>query len=402
MPNVLPTYQMPRPAILRWLADPGLDLPADLRGGLLATFLPSIASLVLGAVAMLIIEVAAAIRQPGPLFLSLLAADAALLALRIGIFVRAGRKAAQGLPVPTGLLLASSFAWAGLVGLSTMLCFLSGDPLLQTLAPITMMGILCGIVTRNYGAPRLAVTMVALCDLPLKVALPLHFRDAWFLLGTLLGLLFVVAIRTTVTRLNRTYVEALLAKRENQRRATHDPLTGLRNRTGLMEDLAAGLRRGSDDLALLYLDLDGFKAVNDCLGHAAGDALLVQVAGRISAAIPQEWQAARLGGDEFVILAGGERAHEAAQVAARLIEAVKAPTDVGIGVGLSVGIGWAMPGMTPEALLAEADAALYRAKAAGKGRLATSGARIDRPLDPALDPSATMPGPRAAARVGWA
>lgn len=384
MPDVTPTYLIPKAAILRWLVDPGLDLPADVRGRLLATFLPSVCSLVLGAAAMLIVEAVAVIRHPGPVFISLLAADAGLLALRIGLFLRACRKAANGRRVTTDLLLVSSFAWAGLVGVSTVLCFASGDPLLQILAPLTMMGILCGIVTRNYGAPRLAVTMIALCDLPLKTSLPLYFGDAWFLIGTLLGLLFVVAVRGTVTRLNRTYVEVLLAKRENQRRATHDPLTGLRNRTGLMEDLAAGMRRGTDDLALLYLDLDGFKAVNDCLGHAAGDALLVEVAGRIGATIPEAWQAARLGGDEFVILACGERAHEAAIVAARLIEAVKAPTDFGVGVGLSVGIGWAVPGMTPEALLAEADAALYRAKAAGKGRLAAT------------------PGPRSAARVGWA
>jgi len=81
-------------------------------------------------------------------------------------------------------------------------------------------------------------------------------------------------------------------------------------------------------------------------------------------------------------------------VAARLIEAVKAPYAIGVGVGLSVGIGWAAPGMTPEALLAEADAALYRAKAAGKGRMAASGTRGDL--------AATTPGPRAATRVGWA
>ncbi len=136
-------------------------------------------------------------------------------------------------------------------------------------------------------------------------------------------------MNATTVRLNRTYVEVLLAKRENQHRATHDALTGLRNRPGLMEDLAAGMRGGTDDLALLYLDLDGFKAVNDCLGHAAGDVLLVEVARRIAAVIPEEWQAARLGGDEFVILAGGARAHEAAAVAARLIEAVKAPTTSG-------------------------------------------------------------------------
>ncbi|KMO22255.1 GGDEF domain-containing protein [Methylobacterium platani] len=393
MSDAPPTYLLPKVAPLRWLADPGLDLPADLRSRLLATFLPSVSSLVLGAMAMLLVEAAAAIRHPGPLFLGLLLADAGLLVLRIGLFLRAGRVLARGEPVPTDLLLATSVVWAGLVGASTVLCFVSGDPLLQFLATLTMMGVVSGIVTRNYGAPRLAVTMVALCDLPLKTMMPIHFRDPWYLIGTLLGLLFVVAIVGTLGRLNRNYVEVMLAKRENQRRATHDPLTGLRNRTGLMEELAGRLRGGTDDLALLYLDLDGFKAVNDGLGHAAGDALLVEIARRIAAAIPKEWQAARFGGDEFVILACGGRAHEAAVVAVRLIEAVKAPYAIGIGVGLSVGIGWATPGMTPEALLAEADAALYRAKAAGKGRLATSGVTIE---------PAAAPGPRGATRTGWA
>ncbi|UHC17966.1 GGDEF domain-containing protein [Methylobacterium currus] len=399
MPDATPTYLLPRAALLRWLVDPSLDLPDNLRIRLLTTLMSSAASLVIGAVAMLIIEVAAVIRHPAPAFLWLLAADAGLLALRLVLVARSRRAIAAGRPAPTDLLLASSLAWAALVGIATVLCFTSGDPLLQVLAPLTMMGILSGIVTRNYAAPRHALAMIVLCDLPLKLMLPLHYGDPWFLIGAVQGLLFVVAMRVTTVRLNRTYVEVLLAKQENQRRATHDALTGLRNRTGLMDDLADRLQGGVGGVggvALLYLDLDGFKAVNDCLGHAAGDTLLVQVAGRISAAIPAEWRAARLGGDEFVVLASGDRTHEAAIVAARLIDVVKAPYDLGIGVGLSIGIGWATPGMTPDALLAEADAALYRAKAAGKGRLMTSGAHAPSGA------GATVPGLRAAARVGWA
>ncbi len=376
MHDPTPSYLLPKAALLRWLADPGLDLPDDVRVRLLATLSSSLASLALGALAMLAVELAAAIRHPGPLFLGLLAADLTLLAARIGIILRARRAVAENRPAPTDLLLASSVAWAGMVGTMTLLCFLSGDPLLQILAPLTMMGILSGIVTRNYAAPRLAVAMIVLCDMPLKIALPLYYGDAWFLLAAGLGLIFAVATGITTVRLNHTYVEVLLAKRENQRRATHDPLTGLLNRTGLMDGLAARLPAGDKSLALLYLDLDGFKAVNDCFGHGVGDALLIEVAGRIAAAIPPDWEAARLGGDEFVILAGGDRAHEAAIVAAHLIEAVKAPCDLGpdcpggLGIGVSVGIAWAAPGMEPAALLAEADAALYRAKAAGKGRWA--------------------------------
>ncbi len=380
-----PSYLPPRFALLRWLVDPSLDLPGDLRTRLLATLFSSAPTLVIGGLGMLVIEIMAAVRHPGPVFLGLLAADMGLLGLRVVLIRRIHRAVAADRPAATDLMLASSLAWAGMVGLATVLCACSGDPVLQILAPLTMMGILSGIVTRNYAAPRLAVAMIFLCDVPLKAMLVVHYGDPIFLVGIALGLLFVIAMSMTTVQLNRTYVEVLIAKRENQHRATHDPLTGLSNRTGLMEGLAAHLARGTDDLALLYLDLDGFKAVNDCLGHAAGDLLLVQVAGRIRATIPEEWQAARLGGDEFVVLAGGARAHDAAAVAARLIEAVKAPYDIGIGVGLSIGIGWAIPGMTAEALLAEADAALYRAKAAGKGRLAAT------------------PVPRGTpARVGWA
>lgn len=385
MPDATPTYLLPRVALLRWLVDPGVDLPSDLRVRLLATLLSSTRTMVLGAMGMLIIEVMAAIRNPGPVFLALLATDAALLGFRVVLIRRLHRAVAAGRPASTDLMLATSLAWAVMVGLATALCAASGDPVLQVLGPLTMMGILSGIVTRNYAAPRHGLAMIALCSLPMTPVFVFQYRDAWFLVGLALGLLFVVSMRATTVQLNRTYVEVLLAKQESQRRATHDALTGLRNRTGLMEDLGVQLCRGTDDLALLYLDLDGFKAVNDGLGHAAGDVLLVEVARRIAAAIPEEWQAARFGGDEFVILACGERAHEAATVAARLIEAVKAPYDIGIGVGLSVGIGWATPGMTPEELLADADAALYRAKAAGKGRLAAP------------------PEPRSpAARVGWA
>ncbi|KMO33828.1 hypothetical protein VQ02_20065 [Methylobacterium variabile] len=375
MPDATPSYLLPTLPPVRWLVDPGCDLPPNLRVRLLATLLSSATGMVIGGVAMLIITLAAAIRHPDPVFLCLAAANAGLLVLRLGLLVRSRRVAARGSPVPTDLLLASSLVWAGLVGATTVLCFSSGDPLLQILAPLTMMGILCGIVTRNNAAPRLAVAMIVLCDLPLKLMMPIHFGDAWFLIGTLQGVLFLAAMSATTVQLNRGYVQVLLAEQENQRRAVHDPLTGLRNRTGLMEDLAGRLP-GDGDLALLYLDLDGFKAVNDRFGHAAGDALLVQVAERIGAAIPQEWQAARLGGDEFVILAGGRRVHLAKVVAAQLIEALRAPYDLGParhdGIGVSIGLASAAAGTSPEALLAEADAALYRAKAAGKGRCATA------------------------------
>lgn len=153
MPDATPTYLLPRVALLRWLVDPGVDLPSDLRVRLLATLLSSTRTMVLGAMGMLIIEVMAAIRNPGPVFLALLATDAALLGFRVVLIRRLHRAVAAGRPASTDLMLATSLAWAVMVGLATALCAASGDPVLKVLGPLTMMGILSGIVTRNYAAP---------------------------------------------------------------------------------------------------------------------------------------------------------------------------------------------------------------------------------------------------------
>ena len=127
--------------------------------------------------------------------------------------------------------------------------------------------------------------------------------------------------------------------------ALTDPLTGLANRRLLVDRLSMGMvqaRRERADLALLYLDLDGFKNVNNTLGHAAGDALLKMVAGRLQSAVREQDTVARLGGDEFVIVLGQAGADEAARVAAKLIESVSQPYAIDgqpARVTVSVGIG---------------------------------------------------------------
>jgi diguanylate cyclase (GGDEF)-like protein len=162
------------------------------------------------------------------------------------------------------------------------------------------------------------------------------------------------------------------------RQATHDPLTGLPNRrlliealiTGL-EDLGAGHRTGT--LALMFIDLDRFKLVNDVLGHDAGDALLRTAAHRLRNAVRAHDMVARFGGDEFVVLLRhvADRG-ELSDVAQRIIDAIAAPIAVGsetADVGASVGIAIAAgPDDDPDALVRNADAAMYRAKEHGRGR----------------------------------
>jgi diguanylate cyclase (GGDEF)-like protein len=168
--------------------------------------------------------------------------------------------------------------------------------------------------------------------------------------------------------------------------ALHDPLTGLPNRARLREHLAQVLGGPhADRVAVLLLDLDGFKRVNDSLGHPAGDALLVQVAERLLNATRGSDTIARLGGDEFAILLENVRTpNEVSRVADRVLAAVSAPfvldgADAVVGTSIGITFGAQVADVAPDGgpvdvdalsdtLLRDADLAMYRAKAAGKGR----------------------------------
>jgi diguanylate cyclase (GGDEF)-like protein len=164
---------------------------------------------------------------------------------------------------------------------------------------------------------------------------------------------------------------------ELRQRSLHDPLTGLAN-LSLFHDrvehaFARLARREGAAVAVLFLDLDDFKAVNDTLGHAGGDALLALVAERLRAVVRPEDTAARLGGDEFALLLDEVASPaEALAVARRAVDAVAAPFEItGWSVRASVSIGVAYRSVddsTVEEMIAEADAAMYEAKRAGKGR----------------------------------
>jgi diguanylate cyclase (GGDEF)-like protein len=160
-------------------------------------------------------------------------------------------------------------------------------------------------------------------------------------------------------------------------RATHDALTGLANRAGLTERLAAWFEQDGGNrprsVGLLFIDIDDFKDVNDSLGHEGGDALLVQLAGRLRASVRGQDLVARLGGDEFaVVLLGDEGPPATESVIERIYEAVSEPFTVGdlsLTVSLSMGVAQ-RTGQTAELteLLREADSAMYRAKHTGKAQ----------------------------------
>lgn len=163
--------------------------------------------------------------------------------------------------------------------------------------------------------------------------------------------------------------------REFERRAheaTHDGLTGLGNRALLLDRAAVALarrRRHGDDVAVLFLDLDGFKTINDTQGHAAGDIVLAAVATRLLANVRRTDTVARLGGDEYVVLCEGARPGDVDALARRLEAAVSEPVPFGSHlavVGASIGVAWASDGDTADTLLARADAAMYAVKRASR------------------------------------
>jgi diguanylate cyclase (GGDEF)-like protein/PAS domain S-box-containing protein len=157
--------------------------------------------------------------------------------------------------------------------------------------------------------------------------------------------------------------------------ALHDSLTGLANRVLFadhVERALASRRRGRTKVALLFLDLDNFKVVNDTLGHRAGDQLLIEVACRLSDTIRAGDVAARQGGDEFTVLLDRVNGvEEAAASAERLATALRRPVELEgltIMIGVSIGIALAGDEDSADGLLSHADAAMYEAKAQGKAR----------------------------------
>lgn len=156
--------------------------------------------------------------------------------------------------------------------------------------------------------------------------------------------------------------------------ATHDSLTGLANRAFFEEQLAKCLARqcdGGKSLAVLLVDLDHFKSVNDIHGHAAGDRLIAEIGHRVLNAIEGEGIAARIGGDEFAIIVEGKTDWQLELLASRLSKTVSQPIDIDSTVlrpSVSIGIGVAdEANISEEQLMAEADEALYAAKHAGRG-----------------------------------
>jgi diguanylate cyclase (GGDEF)-like protein len=368
-------YSLPRWRLTRWLADAGPGVPDDIRAALIAALFGSLPVFAGGVINSLLVSAAIAARMQTAPFIAWFVCDLAICLARLIALIAARRAALHGRDTPTDMYLLLSVAWSGCVGYGAFLSLTCGDWVVATLACLTGAAMVGGICFRNFGAPRLAAAMIMASLGPCLGGALLSGEPLLYAVA-IQAPVYLFAMTAAAFKLNKMLVATMRSERENDHRARHDLLTGLTNRTGLIDAVETKLkaRTGKDGaLALLFLDLDGFKSVNDTFGHAAGDQLLKIIAERLSRQLRAGDVAARVGGDEFVVVAEGTTPDHAIALAEQLIAAVTRSYTIGdsmtAAIGVSVGIAMAPEhGNCVEDLMAVADAALYEAKSNGKAR----------------------------------
>jgi diguanylate cyclase (GGDEF)-like protein/PAS domain S-box-containing protein len=203
-----------------------------------------------------------------------------------------------------------------------------------------------------------------------EYSLTIGDKEVWFA-GTIAPM-----AEDRVVFVARDITERKALEKQLQHQAMHDPLTGLPNRILLTDRLRQALARAKrrrGEVAVLFLDLDNFKVVNDSLGHKAGDRLLVAASKRVRSVLRPEDTLARLGGDEFVLLLEDADAQEAVRVGQRVIERLREPLSLSgrrFVLTASIGVATGATGKHAADLLRDADLAMYRGKRSGKARVA--------------------------------
>jgi diguanylate cyclase (GGDEF)-like protein len=312
--------------------------------------------------------------RPEPWSWAWLAASVILIAWR-AIHPALERRKGRGPPLGS-IMMSSGLAMASF-GFGCAESIATGEIALTTMAMTGTMGVLAGCATRWAAVPRAAILTMLLAVLP-PMAVLVALGGAHILAAISMG--FVVLSISAFTLHNHEYLLAAVTAEELHRRmAQTDHLTGLVNRSELLHQMAAACDelppanggRGQN-FAVLFIDLDGFKAINDTFGHAAGDEVLQRVADCLRQATGPEELVARIGGDEFVVLLRDCDALTARSIANEIITNISREHRISDGrvlhVGCSIGMCVApLQGREPEVLLARADAALYEVKNRGKG-----------------------------------
>ena len=271
--------------------------------------------------------------------------------------------------------LAGAWSFSGLVGLSGAysLTFHPGSDV-EMLINCCVMGYIAGISSRNASRPLITIGQISFTCLPFTLGLILRVDLVHSVLAAFVGILYIGTVLVC-----RSVFENIVSRHEAHRRietlAQRDALTGLWNRAAFLSMLERELTAAANshkELALIAIDLDRFKDINDTLGHPIGDAILKQVASRIRSTLSPGDEVSRVGGDEFLIMLTGNRATEMMTVANAVLASFAAPFVVDITrsmCGASIGCAIApRDGSTLDVLLRKADLALYESKRSGRGQ----------------------------------
>lgn len=365
-------------ALRRWTLGSLATAPVEVRDQLLATMLQRPLTLALSSITTLLVCATAVVVTGAQWAWVWLTVTVAIIAWRILHPVIASR-----LRQPTRMLqvAAASILLFGCFGLGCAACIASGDAGLSMMSTVVVLGIVAGLASRWAAVPRLAVSTMAISSVPPLTAMVLAGGD--MVLAALAFALVVVSVAAFTVQNRANLVGMVMAENLSRHLARTDHLTGLTNRAELGKLLDQACRSLSPQrlsphrttehrFAVLYLDLDGFKAVNDTFGHAKGDQLLREVGASIRTLVDGRGEISRIGGDEFVVLLRDADEEEACTTARRIVERITGDHDLGTGciarIGCSIGVSLAPEqGSDPELLIARADSALYDVKRREKG-----------------------------------
>jgi diguanylate cyclase (GGDEF)-like protein len=274
-----------------------------------------------------------------------------------------------------------AWAFALLIGLFALLTLTRSDDALHHLLAATLAtGYAAGISGRNAGRPVIAIGQLALASTPLSIGLLLSADPVRWVLGSMY-IVFMIGMVDITLQTYSAVLKAMSATQEQkrltarfERLARFDAMTGLENRGAFQErlqaEVAAVLGGGEEKLAVLWIDLDKFKEINDSLGHPTGDKVLVKMARQLSSIVDGRGHVARFGGDEFVLYARGTVDGFAEELAREVMRALTVPINIeGVSIQVTGSIGVAIApqdGGEADTLLQHADMALYHAKDQGR------------------------------------
>ena len=269
-------------------------------------------------------------------------------------------------------------AWAfsglsGSIGAYTILVHPSTD--VETMINCCVIGYIAGISSRNASRPAITIGQISAICIPFTLGLLARFDTVHIALAIFISLLYLSTI-VMARSMHENIVMRYRANSELERIAHFDSLTGLLSRSAFMQRLGHRLANNAgigSPVALIAIDLDRFKDVNDTFGHPAGDEVLKEAARRISSVIRQTDDASRIGGDEFLIAVSGEGPETSQVVAQRILNKLVERFNVGgtsVSCAASAGLANAdHTGTSLDELLRNADLALYEAKHHGRGQL---------------------------------